>query len=228
MAFSAQSLLESLSALNPTPPMAARPPTPPEPARPPEKPGAAASSGGAVSASALARQLSAAAARAAAREAALGWEGLRQYAARVLDHEIADDGYWDNKARHDAEISRSDDPELRARAQLATHFVNHKGGLNPFAGLSREQLDLIAYDDGGVFTVNERRAAWIEASRQEEAWRLSAIQHETAGQGHAGVDAGFLRALLEHYESLPRIERVQLPYPENYAALLEEKIALSG
>ncbi len=76
-------------------------------------------------------------------------------------HAVTGDNYPANKARHDAERPNTDNPELLARARQATGFI---GGVdsNPFKGLARDQLSLIARDEGGPFTVNERRAAWEE------------------------------------------------------------------
>lgn len=49
-----------------------------------------------------------------------------------------------------------------ARARLATRFVNGWDKSNPFAGLSREELNAIVYDESRSFTTNEKRAAYSE------------------------------------------------------------------
>ena len=98
--------------------------------------------------STLARQLSDAATRAGKQSA----DPL---------HAVTGDNYLANKARHDAERPNTDNPELLARARQATSFISGVDG-NPFKGLTRDQLSLIARDEGGPFTVNERRAAWEE------------------------------------------------------------------
>jgi hypothetical protein len=102
--------------------------------------------------STLARQLSEAATRAEARH--------DEKASGALDL-ITGNGYVANKAQHDAEVPEESTPQLLARAQQATAFVNGAGS-NPFKGLSSDQLNLIAHDEGGAFTINERRAAWQE------------------------------------------------------------------
>ncbi len=76
-------------------------------------------------------------------------------------HAITGDNYFANKAQHDAERPNTDDPELLARARQATGFISGADS-NPFKGLARDQLSLIARDEGGAFTINERRAAWEE------------------------------------------------------------------
>lgn len=74
---------------------------------------------------------------------------------------ITGDNYLANKTQHDTERPTTDNPELLTRARQATGFVNGVDS-NPFKGLARDQLSLIARDEGGTFTVNERRAAWEE------------------------------------------------------------------
>lgn len=74
-------------------------------------------------------------------------------------HSITGDNYLSNKAQHDAALPSIQNPELLDRARQATGFVNGTDS-NPFKGLTRDQLGLISQDDGGSFTVNERRAAW--------------------------------------------------------------------
>jgi len=111
----------------------------------------------------LARQLSDAAKRA---EAPTG-----QKNADPLEP-ITDEQYFANKAQHDAEIPTSNNPELLARARQATGFLNGYDS-NPFKGLGRDQLNLVARDKGGAFTVNERRAAWETVQSMEPSGALS-------------------------------------------------------
>ncbi|MBC3303096.1 hypothetical protein H0Z09_18385 [Pseudomonas sp. SWRI18] len=98
----------------------------------------------------LALQLSDAATRAAA--------SVEQKSTDPLDP-ITGEEYFANNTQHDAEIPNTTHPELLARARQATDFLNGHD-TNPFNGLGRDQLNLIARDDSGAFTVNERRAAW--------------------------------------------------------------------
>lgn len=105
---------------------------------------------GAANVSILAHQLSDAATRAEARGGVKNADMLGP---------ITGDSYFANKAQHDAQIPNARTPELLARARQATDFVNGSDS-NPFKGLSRDQLELIANDEGGPFTINERRAAW--------------------------------------------------------------------
>ncbi len=174
--------------------------------------------------STLARQLSEAAARAEARDAGLDYKALGE-AAKVLLNQISGVSYTLNKARHDAELPNSDDPELLERARHATDFVNSRYpgssivGKNPFAGMSRDQLALIAYDDSGAFTVNERRAALCESLDQEYEWRRMVLAKGDAEYNSTGKLTSFFTEVLEHYESLPAIEQAQ--YPGNYVSQLQ-------
>ncbi|XVO85663.1 hypothetical protein ACQ9Y2_18100 [Pseudomonas palleroniana] len=104
------------------------------------------------SVSPLARQLNEAATRAEAR--------IDQKNTNPIDS-IIGTHYLANKTQHDVEIPDTTDPELLARARQATGFVNGVDS-NPFKGVVRDQLSLIAHDEGGSFTINERRAAWEE------------------------------------------------------------------
>lgn len=108
------------------------------------------SNNGATTVSLLARQLSAAAMRAEMRGGHTSAELLAP---------ITDAKYFAHKTQHDAQIPTTDNPEHLARARQATAFLNGTDS-NPFKDLSRGQLSLIAHDDDGGFTLNERRAAW--------------------------------------------------------------------
>jgi hypothetical protein len=121
----------------------------------------AVATGGASQISTLARQLSEAAERAAARDAGKTRSQLAALEKSLLD-EFGGESYHANRAKANAEVPDTDAPELLARARQATEFAksNGKSGKNPFAGLSREQLSLIMYDKGDAFTLNERHAAW--------------------------------------------------------------------
>ncbi|MHB0764896.1 hypothetical protein ACYCFC_11065 [Stutzerimonas sp. NM35] len=182
----------------------------------------AASSNGTTNVSNLARQLGEAAAHAEARDANLSRKELGQKATAQLD-QITGNDYYLNQERHDAEVPNTDDPELLARAKQATSFVNGSGS-NPFKGMSRDQLALIAYDDSGTFTVNEQRAAWQEAYDQEEAWRQKVVAQAMDEYNRTGKMTNFFKEVLAYYNELPAIEQAQ--YPDDYASRLQELIDL--
>jgi len=170
--------------------------------------------------STLARQLSEAASRAGVRDKGVSYDELGKRASVIIE-QIVGASYPINKAKYDAEIPNTDDPQLLARAKQATRF-NHNLDRNPFRGMSRDQLAFIAYDGGGTFTVNERRAAWIESAKQEEEWRQLVVQKAMDEYNRTGKLTNFFTEVLAHYKELPKIEQVQ--YPEDYEKKLQEWI----
>ncbi len=180
---------------------------------------------GGVQLSGMARLLSEAATRAAARDASTDRRGLAAIASSVAE-ELFGPGYNQNKAVYDAEVPDSTDPQRLAQATQATDFLNGKG-TNPFKGMSRDQLALITYDDSGAFTVNERRAAWQESSDQHEAWArevVARIMDEYNSKGR--VSSSTYQSILDYYQSLPAIEEAQLP--GGYASQLMTQIQQGG
>lgn len=181
------------------------------------------------SVSTIARQLAAAADRAAERDQNLTRTQLSITAKNIIN-KIGGDLYSANKKRHDNEVPSTDDPELLARAKQATQYINnHVAGNssgNPFAGLSHEQLANIIYDESGTFTVNERHAAWLESYHQEEIWRQKVCRDAQMERDATGKSTNFYKACLEHYNGLPVIE--QSEYPANYAMDLQGKINSSS
>ncbi|KVQ76541.1 hypothetical protein WK05_06935 [Burkholderia ubonensis] len=177
---------------------------------------------GSVTVSWLAQQLNDAESRAKTRDTTLGRKELGATASSIVDR-IAGDTWYTNKAKHDAELPKSDDPQAVALAKQATAFSNGMGA-NPFKGMSREQLDAIAYDDSSKFTVNERHAAWQEAYDQEYEWRVRVIAEGDLEYQRTGKQNDFFSELLKHYKGLPAIEQAQ--YPDDYASKLQHWISL--
>jgi len=170
--------------------------------------------------STLARQMADSAARAEERDRTLNRKELAAKAASIVDQTWGD-AYFRNKAKHDSEVPNTDDPELLARARQATEFVNNEihqrhGVKNPFASLSDEQLALIAYDDSGPYTTNERYAASSESDHREQAWRQKVCAQAQVEYENTGKHTNFFKECIEHYKGLPLMEQVQ--YPENYVS----------
>lgn len=139
----------------------------------------------------------------------------------MLD-QILGDFYQGSKALHNEEIGNADDPDVQLRARQATAYVvssdsHDRATKSPFFGLSREQLNLIVYDDSGSFTVNERRAAWYGVSDIESAWNRQLMFDAKIESAHnAGQTPRFYAKVIAHYNALPLIEQVQ--YPDDYVA----------
>lgn len=168
----------------------------------------------------LARQLSEASARAEARDKSLSRKELGEKVGQLTE-QLVGSSYDANKARHDAETPDSDDPERMERAKNATQFVNGSGK-NPFGGISREQLCVIAYDESGDFTVNEKKSAWLESYRQERVWRQQVVAKGSVEYSATGKLTDFYTSVLDHYKGLPAIEQSQ--YPTEYEAKLQSWI----
>jgi len=176
--------------------------------------------------SSLARQLSEAVTRAQTRDSSL----------RPADLDlITGDKYFADKAQHDAEVPEADAPELLIRAKQATGFLNGSDS-NPFKGLSRDQLNLIAYDDSGAFTLNERRAAWQETTAASASGRDLMVSRLFGGkepavsdgaQGMSMTNIGRLsfefltrddRELLSQIYAYAQEQGVDLNYVDNLAS----------
>ncbi|WP_176508271.1 MULTISPECIES: hypothetical protein [Pseudomonas] len=158
--------------------------------------------------SSLSRQLSAAAQRAAIRDSQLSRSELSALASRVLD-KLTGASYLFSKSSYDNFLPDTDEVELLERAQQANDFANGRGP-NPFTRLSSDQLSLITYDEGGDFTVNERRAARLELASRRSEWSVYITRKmEGERQSTGGIEQG-LREIIEYYRALPAIEEAQI------------------
>jgi len=170
-----------------------------------------------------------------AERAKASYEGLDRKQlfdkATAINNQFSNDNYYKRRvAVHDKEVPATHDTELLERARLATRFVaqaihGNINAENPFAGLSRDQLTLIEYDDSGPYTMNERMAASYEADRLEQHWRTATLgKLFIEGQAAGGLE--FYTEVLQHFRALPLIEQVQSP--EDYEERLEDWIRQAG
>ncbi|MGZ8171797.1 MULTISPECIES: hypothetical protein [Methylobacter] len=177
--------------------------------------------------STLARQLADSASRAEERDKTLSRSELADKA-QAFFNELTAEANPSIRAKHNSEVPKTNDPELLARAKQATEFANRSSNngneKNPFAGLSREQLTNVIYDDSGAYTFNERSAAFSEAQKQEEAWSRKVTSEAMDEYNRTGKMTNFFRSVLDHFKGLPAIEQAQ--YPKDYASDLESKISL--
>ncbi|MCV4262190.1 hypothetical protein [Pseudomonas capsici] len=167
----------------------------------------------------LSRQLSESAARAEARDQSLTRSQLGHLGLR-LRAQFDAVSYFRSDAMQVLPDATIDDPVLKERDRQAVEYVirnmhSDPTARNPFAGLSYEQLTVIAYDEGDTFTLHERHAAYLGAWALEEEWR--------ANMGSRSLQGAFTQELhvfyaenLAHYRSLPLIEQAR--YPEDYEA----------
>ena len=125
--------------------------------------------------STLAAQLNESAARAQKRDAVMTHTELGQYGRNRIN-EFLIEGRTVNSGTRAMEVPKTNDPELLDRAREASAFVTRtlagdKTAKSPFENLSREQLNLIAFDDSGDFT--PERAARGLAGRAEDGRGLA-------------------------------------------------------
>ena len=175
----------------------------------------------------LASQLNESAARAAKRDAEMTYEELGQYGRNRIK-EFTQETPKANSGTRAMEVPNTTDPELLDRARAASAYVTRtfaggKNAISPFEKLSREQLNHIAYDDSGNFTLNERRAAWQGVQDMDNAWRKVAIPQGEIEQIRTGKATKFYNEALSYFKSLPAIEKA-VNYPKDAQARLESLI----
>ena len=179
--------------------------------------------------SVLSRQLAGSAARAEARDKSMDRLELGAVATRTLRN-IIDSGWRliDESAPYKLELPDTSDPELLDRAFRAAQYVaryahGHPDAKNPFTGLSREQLNLIVYDEEGPYTMDERSAAHSAVSAIEDKWNHALWGPERLeSAANNGRTPQFYTEVLAHYRTLEPIEQAQ--YPDNYETRLEGQI----
>ncbi len=93
---------------------------------------------------------------------------------------------FDEKMRANNESVAGASAEAQARARLATRYVNGWDKTNPFAGLSREELNAIVFDETRSYTGNEQRAAFAELKQYLPA---SAIPADPAAKDAKKTDS---------------------------------------
>lgn len=177
--------------------------------------------------STLASQLNESTARAAARDAVMTHAELGKYGLNRINEFLVESPKANSHTRA-MEVPKTRDPELLDRARKASEFVTltlagHSNAKSPFEKLSREQLNVIVYDDSGAFTLNERRAAYHGVQKMDDAWRKSAIPAGILEQARTGNATKFYNEALSYYKSLPAIEKA-VDYPKDTEALLKARI----
>lgn len=177
--------------------------------------------------STLSRQLAESAARAELRDKNMDRRQLGVEASRMLQATAASNWRLDSPD-YKIELPDTSDPELLLRAKQAGEYIaryahGHSGAKNPFAGLSREQLNLIAYDDKGPYTMDERSAAYSAVCDIELEWNRGLWGPERIeSAANNGRTPNFYAEVLAHYRTLEPIEQAQ--YPDNYESRLERQI----
>lgn len=170
--------------------------------------------------SGLAHQLSESAERARVRDSTLSRQQLSDLGVEI-ELKLINGCVPEIQAKRALEVPDTDDPERLERALQATRFVanNYQADSSvphPFAGLSRNQLSLILYDDSGAYTANERDAAWKSVKQIDGAWTYKVMTEGQLEKSQTGGKPDFYRECLAHYRALPKIE--QAMHPIDYEA----------
>ncbi len=172
--------------------------------------GKASSAGSVSTVSTLARLLADAATRAEATNASLSPKAQAERKNNILAQFTAE-AYNAEKGARDIEVPQGADAERQAQAQQATQYINSRlsgaGARDtPFGSLSAEQLSLIAYDEDGNFTINERHAALLNLQDREQAARLKEAAVQTSPATNQPGGKGYqimLERLFGGKETLP-------------------------
>lgn len=169
----------------------------------------------------LSRQLSECAGRAAIRDNTLTREEMKDVAKRVLG-QLRSDRFTQADTSKIFCRSSGDDPALIERdRQAALYSISAVHGQNnapnPFAGLSREELVLIVYDETDTFTTNEKYAA-LRGVHQIELAARQAFGHRSQTGAFKDYPYLFHAEPLMHYRSLSLVEQAQ--YSDDYEDML--------
>ncbi|MCQ2994830.1 hypothetical protein NLO88_16860 [Pseudomonas syringae] len=171
----------------------------------------------------LSRQLAESASRAEARDKSMDRHQLGIESIRIRTG-LVEYGWRSDETGYVTEYPDTTYPELLERARQATEYAGRYmlGNLqakNPFASLSRDQLNLIIYDEYGPYTLHERNAARSAVNSIEDKWNKSLWGPERQeSAANNGRTPKFYAEILSHYKTLPLIEQVQ--YPDNYETRL--------
>ncbi len=118
-------------------------------------------------------------------------------------------------------LPKTDDPsrlELGQKAldyAIARHQSPPGKASNPFAGMARNDLSAVTYDDSGTYTTAERYAAWSELKKQDEAYFSKLFTKITNG----GDNREVFKGILDYFDNLPPVEKTA--YPSGYRDSIE-------
>jgi hypothetical protein len=148
---------------------------------------------------------------------------LRGLYDKTMDAFVALDRRYEAEGRAALqEMPDTEDPERLESAKRAAAYNDsirstpRGSASNPFAGVDRNQLTSIIYDDTGAYTLSERYAAWSEQQRQDFT-RLDAVFE---GITHGGDNRTLYKTLLDYFDEMSPVE--QSIYPKDYRERLED------
>jgi hypothetical protein len=118
-------------------------------------------------------------------------------------------------------LPQTDDParlELGKKSleyAIALHQSNPGNAPNPFAGMARNDLSAVVYDETGTYTIAERYAASAELRMQDEAYFSKLATKITNG----GDNRVFFKSILEYFDELLPVEKSA--YPDGYRGSID-------
>lgn len=125
-------------------------------------------------------------------------------------------------------LPETDDPARLAIAQQSIDFavglsyLPPKNLPNPFAGMPRNDLSAMVYDDTNTYSEAERYAAYVELSKQDYEY-FSQLSARTANNDD---NRELFKGILEYFDELPPVEKAAYPegHRETMQNLLDKEI----
>jgi len=125
-------------------------------------------------------------------------------------------------------LPETDDPDRLALGQKALDYSVGLSKLppehysNPFAGMARNDLSAIVYDDSGTYTDAERYAAYGELSKQDYEYFSELFAKITNG----GDNREVFKGILDYFDDLPPVEQSAYPdgFRDNIDGLYQEQL----
>ena len=129
-------------------------------------------------------------------------------------------------------LPKTDDPERLAAARQALDYavglsyLPPRHSANPFAGMDRNVLSAIVYDDTNTYSDVERYAAYGELSKQDHIYVTQLSAKIQQSNDRREVYSG----LLEYFDALPPVEKAAYPegHRETMQNLLDKEIERWG
>lgn len=129
-------------------------------------------------------------------------------------------------------LPKTDNPERLAAARQALDYavglsyLPPRHSANPFAGMDRNDLSAIVYDDTNTYSDVERYAAYGELSKQDHIYVTQLSVKIQQSNDRREVFA----SLLEYFDALPPVEKSAYPegHRESMQSLLDKEVERWG
>lgn len=129
-------------------------------------------------------------------------------------------------------LPKTDDPERLSVAQQSIDFaiglsyLPPKNVPNPFAGMARNDLSAMVYDDTNTYSEAERYAAYVELSKQDYEHFSKLFAKTEHNNDRRELYAG----ILEYFDALPPVEKAAYPegHRDTMQGLLDKEVERWG